>query len=58
MDSKQNKQNKNQTTRDKVRKAESFAESAARANSDVLGSYTGIPLIDDDEMPVQDADDL
>ncbi len=28
-----------------------------RINSDVLGSYTGQPLYDDDE-PVQDSDDL
>lgn len=26
--------------------------------NDVLGSYTGIPLDDDDDEPVQDADDL
>lgn len=25
---------------------------------DPNGSYTGIPLYDDDDMPVQDADDL
>jgi len=37
---------------------ENFAESAAHAASDVLGSYTGIPLIEDEDMPVQDADDL
>ena len=37
---------------------ENFAESAAQAASDVLGSYTGIPLIEDEDMPVQDADDL
>lgn len=32
-------------------------ESAREAHSDVLGSYTGVPQIDDDH-PVQDADDL
>ena len=32
-------------------------ESAREARSDVLGSYTGVPQIDD-EHPVQDADDL
>ena len=32
-------------------------ESARRAHSDVLGSYTGVPQ-SDDEHPVQDADDL
>jgi len=37
---------------------ENFAESAARGASDVLGSYTGIPLINEEDMPVQDADDL
>ena len=37
---------------------ENFAESAARAASDVLGSYTGVPLMEDDDIPVQDADDL
>jgi len=26
--------------------------------SDVLGSYTGIPADEDDDQPVQDADDL
>lgn len=26
--------------------------------SDVLGSYTGTPADEDDDMPVQDADDL
>ena len=33
-----------------------FARSAEQAHSDVLGSYTGNPLYDD--QPVQDADDL
>ena len=33
-----------------------FAGSAEEAHSDVLGSYTGNPLYDD--QPVQDADDL
>ncbi|MBQ6950943.1 MAG: hypothetical protein IJN44_05560 [Clostridia bacterium] len=28
------------------------------ANSDVLGSYTGIPRDPDDLIPVQDVDDL
>ena len=27
-------------------------------HSDVLGSYTGTPADDDDDVPVQDADDL
>ena len=27
-------------------------------HSDVLGSYTGTPEEEDDEVPVQDADDL
>ncbi len=34
-----------------------MTEQARKGNSDVLGSYTGVPLIDD-EHPVQDADDL
>lgn len=43
----------------KLRGMEEFARSAGRVNSDVLGSYTGVPLTGDgDEMPVQDADDL
>lgn len=45
----------------KLREMENFAESAGRAHSDVLGSYTGCPLIDPDDpdrQPVQDADDL
>lgn len=29
-----------------------------QAHSDVLGSYTGIPMDPEDPMPVQDADDL
>ena len=28
------------------------------SNSDVLGSYTGTPADDEDDMPVQDVDDL
>ena len=36
-----------------------FALVNKQSRSDVLGSYTGIPLDEeDDEMPVQDADDL
>lgn len=35
-----------------------FALISKQAHSDVLGSYTGIPLDEDDENPVQDADDL
>ena len=42
----------------KLKEMENFAEEAARAGSDVLGSYTGVPLMDGDDMPVQDADDL
>lgn len=34
-----------------------MSEPAREGKSDVLGSYTGVPLIDD-EYPVQDADDL
>lgn len=37
---------------------ENFSESAQRANSDVLGSYTGLAQDPDDPTPVQDADDL
>lgn len=40
----------------KLREMEDFAELARRSHSDVLGSYTGDPLTDD--QPVQDADDL
>jgi len=29
-----------------------------KGNSDVLGSYTGVPLDDEWDEPVQDADDL
>lgn len=32
-------------------------EQSVKGHSDVLGSYTGVPLIDD-EYPVQDQDDL
>ena len=43
----------------KLREMEDFARSAGRAHSDVLGSYTGVPLVGGrDEVPVQDADDL
>lgn len=42
----------------KLREMENFAQSAGRVNSDVLGSYTGVPLSEDDPAPVQDADDL
>ena len=35
----------------------SMTELAEKGRSDVLGSYTGTPLTDDDQ-PVQDADDL
>lgn len=42
----------------KLRDMENFAQSAGRAHSDVLGSYTGTPLLDDDDVPEQDADDL
>ena len=41
-----------------LKEMENFAEEAAHAGSDVLGSYTGVPLMDGDDMPVQDADDL
>lgn len=30
----------------------------AQVHSDVLGSYTGTPEDEDDDRPVQDADDL
>ena len=33
-----------------------LAHQSAQSNSDVLGSYTG--MAEDDERPVQDADDL
>ena len=49
---------KKKTTQKNVQDMENFAESAARAASDVLGSYTGVPLMEDDDIPVQDADDL
>jgi len=42
----------------KLREMENFARSAGRAHSDVLGSYTGVPLDGEDNVPVQDADDL
>lgn len=29
-----------------------------KGRSDVLGSYTGVPLDDEEDQPVQDADDL
>lgn len=48
---------KNKKMEQKLREMENFAQSAGRAHSDVLGSYTGVPLLDDD-VPVQDADDL
>ncbi len=51
------KPKKKQIETQKLHDMENFAESAAHAASDVLGSYTGIPLTDD-EVPVQDADDL
>lgn len=35
-----------------------LATLSMRANSDVLGSYTGTPKDDTDLKPVQDADDL
>lgn len=41
-----------------LKEMENFAQSAGRAHSDVLGSYTGVPLTGDDDIPVQDADDL
>lgn len=50
---------KNKKTEQKLKEMEQFAASAGRVNSDVLGSYTGVPLIGEkDEVPVQDADDL
>ena len=42
----------------KLKEMENFAESAGRVQSDVLGSYTGVPLLEGDDVPVQDADDL
>ena len=48
---------KKKADEEKLKKMENFARSAGRVNSDVLGSYTGVPL-DGDVMPVQDADDL
>lgn len=44
--------------KNKLKGMEEFAESAFRANSDVLGSYTGNPQDPDDLVPVQDVDDL
>ena len=41
----------------KLKEMEDFAQSAGQAHSDVLGSYTGVPL-SEDNVPVQDADDL
>lgn len=35
-----------------------FALLSEEINSDVLGSYTGIPEDPDDVIPTQDADDL
>ena len=50
---------KKMKTEQKLKEMENFAEYAGRVNSDVLGSYTGVPLIGGkDEVPVQDADDL
>jgi len=49
---------KKKRTEQKLKEMENFAESAGRAQSDVLGSYTGVPLIEGDDVPVQDADDL
>lgn len=37
---------------------ENFAELARQGRSDVLGSYTGVPLSPEDDVPEQDADDL
>ena len=48
---------KKMKTEQKLKEMENFAESAGRVNSDVLGSYTGVPW-DEEETPVQDADDL
>ena len=36
----------------------SMIEMSKDGNSDVLGSYTGIPQDENDLIPVQDADDL
>ena len=50
---------KKKATKQKLKEMEQFAASAGRVNSDVLGSYTGVPLVGGaDEVPVQDADDL
>lgn len=50
---------KKMKTEQKLKEMENFAQSAGRVSSDVLGSYTGVPLIGgEDEVPVQDADDL
>ena len=50
---------KKKETEQKLKEMEQFAASAGRAASDVLGSYTGVPLVGgEDEVPVQDADDL
>ena len=35
-----------------------FALVSQRDRSDVLGSYTGVPADEEDDEPVQDADDL
>ena len=35
-----------------------YRQAQERSHTDVLGSYTGVPWDDDDEAPVQDADDL
>lgn len=35
-----------------------YRQAQERSQTDVLGSYTGVPWEDDDETPVQDADDL
>ncbi len=35
-----------------------FALVSQRDKSDVLGSYTGVPADEEDDQPVQDADDL
>ena len=48
------------TMKNKVHKSGvkmSMIEMSKEGSSDVLGSYTGVPLIDD-EVPVQDQDDL
>ena len=50
---------KKKKTERKLQEMENFAKSAGLAHSDVLGSYTGVPLVGGpDEQPVQDADDL